>query len=217
MKYLYFLLIILTLIGCQSKSKTDLQTKLNDSDTTARIETKVYGDSLKIIYEYRGDTIIQNRIDLKGTSDDGFDNSFTVKSIFSTRMAAELNCTKELKLNQDGVDFIFCLNDAIEKIEKDIIKFSDKHWRVESLNEIKNDLTAIKKGETDSLSMRTYYLTFNFLRDIDFSIYDNDKKVKVEKVRIERYETNFSGGRNYYLIDRKNDTIAQFNVNEWMR
>ncbi len=211
MKLLYTLILILVLIGCKSKSDNGAEPKSEDRKTT-----KVYGDSLKIVFEYRGDTVIQNRIDLKGTSDDGFDSSFSIKSIWSTKLVSDLNCKQKLRLNQDNIDFTFCLKDAIQKIEMDIKDSEEKPWILDGLKKIKNDLVLIRNGETDSLSMRTYYLTFDLLRNIDFSIYHNEQNSKIEKVSIEKYETNFSGGYNYYLINKQNDTIARFDVNEWM-
>ncbi len=215
MKFFYTILI-LSLLGCQSKNKIDSTTELKKINSINRDETKIFGDSLKIIYEYRGDTVIQTRIDLKGTSDDGFDNSFTIYSIWSTKIATELNCEQKLILVQNKVEFTFCLNDVMRKVEIDIENSDEKPWRLDGLNKIKSDLKLIKKGEIDKLSVRTYYFTFDLLRNINFSIYENETKSSVKKVRIERYKTNFSGGRNYYLIDMKKDTIARFDVNEWI-
>ena len=215
MKFFYTILI-LSLLGCQSKSKIDLPSESKKTNSINREETKVFGDSLKIVYEYRGDTVIQTRIDLKGTSDDGFDDSFTIYSIWSTKNATKLNCEQKLTLVQDKIVFKFCLNDVLKKVEMDIENSKEKPWNLDGLNKIERELIQIKKGEIDRLSVKTYYFTFDLLRNINFSIYEIETKSNIEKVRIERYKTNFSGGRNYYLIDKKNDTIARFDVNEWI-
>ena len=216
MKYYFILLLSLLAIGCQSKGKSEKPTQSGQIEDKYRTETKVFGDSLKIIYEYRGDTVIQKRFDLKGTADDNFDSSFNVISVWSTRMASELDCNQIFKLEQDGVKFNFCINDIISKIENDIIKYSDKPWKIDRLKTLKKELLDIRDGKLEKLSQRTYYLTFDLIREINFSAYDSESKTNVDKVRVEKYETNFSGGRNYYLINKQNDTIARFDVNEWM-
>jgi hypothetical protein len=215
MKQLYIILLI-ALTGCQFKKDNNPQSNPNGENTILRKETQVFGDSLNVVYEYHGDTIIQNRIDLKGTNDDGFDDSFTVKSVWSTKYTTDLTCSKKLKIDQDGVEFHFCLDDVIQKVTTDIIT-SDQDGLVDQLTKNKDELINIKNGKADSTLTETYYLTFDLLRTIDFSVVDNKTKSRIKKVRIEQYETDFSGGRNYYFIGDKKDTLARFDVNEWMR
>lgn len=79
-KIVVIALNILILIGCHSKSKRELIIDKKPIVKEYRTETKFFGDSLKVISEYRGDTIIQERIDLK-TSDNNFDSSYTTISV----------------------------------------------------------------------------------------------------------------------------------------
>tara|TARA_R110001592_G_scaffold301634_2_gene573044 strand:- start:4565 stop:5161 length:597 start_codon:yes stop_codon:yes gene_type:complete len=180
-------------------------------------ETKIFGDSLKIIYEYKGDTVLQKRIDLKGIWDDDFDSSFNIMSIWSTRMTSELNCSQNFKLNQNNVEFNFCIEDVIDKIENDIEKYAEKPWLIKNHEKLKKELLEIKSGKLKKLTERTDYLTFELIREINFSAYDNETKSNAEKVRIENYQTDFSGGKNYYFINKGNDTIAKFSLNEWIK
>ena len=73
------------LIGCASESKREVQEALKPFVVKDKKESRTYGDTLKIMYEYRGDTVIQNIIDLNGITDDNFDSSFTAISIWSTK------------------------------------------------------------------------------------------------------------------------------------
>ena len=155
------LIIGLVLIGC--KPSNDSHSDSGEVSQNSRTEEKVFGDSLKIIYEYFGDTVIQNRIDLKGTTDDDFDNSFIVTS-----------------------------TDAIRKVDNDINESLDDLGTLDRLNPIKVELKKIKNGALDSLSTERSYLTFDLLRTIDFSVYDRKTKSNLSKVRVEQYETNFS-------------------------
>lgn len=218
-KTIVIALNILILIGCQSKTKKELIIDDKSIPTKNRTETKVFGDSLKVIYEYRGDTIIQNRIDLKGTSDDNFDSSFTVISIWSTRATSVLICSDEIKLTLDGIDFKYCYADIFNKIDNDIkkAKQNDEPWKVDGLSETRNEFLNYQRDGKEDLNKIKEYFLFALLREIDFSAYDNQTKSKVQKVRIEKYETDFSGGRNYYLLSKADDTIARFNRTEWMR
>ena len=210
---------ILILIGCQSKTKKELTTDRKTIPTKNRIETKVFGDSLKVVYEYRGDTIIQNRIDLKGTSDDSFDSTFIVISVWSTRTTSDLKCLEELKLIVDGIELKFCYADIFNKIDADIKKAEEtgEPWKVDSLNKTKTKLLNYKHNGKEDLKEIKEYFQFSLLREIDFSAYDNQTNSMVQKVRIEKYETSFSGGRNYYFLNNANDTIARFDRTEWMR
>ncbi|WP_430467932.1 hypothetical protein [Winogradskyella ouciana] len=216
MKNFLLILVLLIIFSCQSKTNSENNIETVFPDKKYGTETKVFGDSLKIIYEYKGDTVIQKRIDLKGTSDDNFDSSFNIVSIWSTQKVSKLDCTKYLKLNHDEVNFNFCLNDVISKVDNDILKYSDKTWKIENLEKLKKDLLNIKNGNSEKLTERTYYLIFDLIREINFSAFDNKTKSDIEKIRIEEYETNFSGGNNYYLINKKKDTIARFTVNHWI-
>ncbi len=218
-KIIVIALNILILIGCQSKSKKELVIEEKPFTPKNRIETKIFGDSLKVISEYRGDTIIQKRIDLKGTSDDNFDSSFTTTSVWSTKVTSLLKCEEKITLTVDEIDFKFCYADIFNKIDENIkkAKKNDEPWKVDGLNETRNKFVNYKRNGQEDLSRIKEYFLFALLREIDFSAYDNQTKSTVKKVRIGKYETEFSGGRIYYLLTKMNDTIAKFNRNEWIR
>ena len=213
---LIFIGLTITLFGCQSKINNNQQST-QIIDTIVRIDTVTYGDSLRIIYKYCGDTVIQNRIDLKGVKDDGFDNSFTVKSIWATKYPVALDCSKKISLSVDSIEFVFCFQDALKYTENKIKKSIEEPWISKGLKKIKQELIAINNNEIDSFSFNTYILVFSWLRNIDCSIYDYKTQSEIKKVRIENYETEFSGGYNFFFISTYNDTIAQFYVNEWIR
>jgi uncharacterized lipoprotein YehR (DUF1307 family) len=63
-----YILVFLTviLISCQSKMTSEKNIEFVFPNKKYGTETKIFGDSLKIIYEYKGDTVLQKRIDLKG-------------------------------------------------------------------------------------------------------------------------------------------------------
>ncbi|WP_271394160.1 hypothetical protein, partial [Aequorivita sinensis] len=217
-KIVVIALNILILIGCHSKSKRELIIDKKPIVKEYRTETKFFGDSLKVISEYRGDTIIQERIDLK-TSDNNFDSSYTTISVWSTRATSRLDCSDKITLTIDGIDFKFCYEDIFQKIDNTIkkAKEEDEPQKVDRLIETKNKFLNYKRNDQEDLSRIKEFFLFELLREIDFSAYDNQTKATVQKVRIVKYDTNFAGGRTYYLITKTNDTIARFDRTEYIR
>lgn len=222
MKLLIRILILLIFIGCKSQEENEkVQNKTNKDEILNRTETKIYGDSLKIIYKYSGDTIFQDQIDLKGTSDDNYDSSLKITTIWSTRKMKELNCPKKLSLPQKNMIFDYCLSDVINKIEDDIKKSKEKPWNLNRLEKLKNELVQIDKGNRDSLSFKSFHLNFLLLKNVEFSAYDKKSKRKASKIRVGKYLTKFSsgnssGGTHYYFLTKENDTIAEFRIREWI-
>lgn len=184
-----------------------------------RTETKFFGDSLKVISQYRGDTIIQERIDLKDTSNSNFDSSYTTISVWSTRTTSDLKCFDKITLTIDRIDFKFCYGDIFKKIDNNIkkAKEEDLPQRVDRLIETRNKFLDYKQNEQEDLSEIKEFFLFKLLREIDFSAYNNQTKATVQKIRIVKYDTKFAGGRTYYLITKTNDTIARFDRNEYIR
>ncbi len=218
-KIVVIALNILILIGCQSKSKRELIIDKKSIVKDNRTETKIFGDSLKVISEYRGDTIIQERINLKETSDNNFDSSYTTISVLSTRATSRLECSDKITLTIDGIVFKFCYRHIFKKIDNTIkkAKEEDEPQKVDRLIETKNKFLNYKRNDNEDLSRIKEFFLFELLREIDFSAYDNQTKATVQKVRIVKYDTNFAGGRTYYLITKTNDTIARFDRTEYIR
>jgi hypothetical protein len=212
MKHLFILLTII-LISCNFNNEKSEADK-DREDQISRSKTQTLGDTLKITYEFHGDTIIKHQVDLKGSADDGWDASFTVKSLWTTKHPTDLKCRETLTLKQDKMNFIFCYDDVFRKIFADMaMDYVDSLY----LNDIKNELVKYRRREIDTLSADMFHFTFRLVQSIDFSTADSQTKSKANKIRIEQYNTGFSGGHNYYLIGDKKDTLARFFVNEWMR
>ncbi|WP_152023909.1 hypothetical protein [Dokdonia sp. PRO95] len=210
---------ILILVGCQSKIKNELTTESPSVQLNEiRKETKVFGDSLKIVYEYRGDTVIQERIDLKKISEDNFDDSFTVVSVFSRKEKSNLSCTEIFKMTIDSMDFQYCYDDIFSKLEADLLtaKNADKPSKVEGLNETKRKIIDYKNGTKTDLKWIKRHFVFDLILDLDFDIYDNKNRSEIESIIIEKYETNFSGGHQYYFLNKERDTIVTYNIRDWI-
>lgn len=204
--------------GCVTETKREAFEQLKPLKIDDRVQSKTYGDTLKVEYQYHGDTVIQNRVDLKGVIDDNFDNSFTVISIWSTKQTSQLSCDEKLQLTLDYVDYQFCFQDVLDQLDKDIVKAKVKNdlIDVDGLKEIKTDLTNYRNGQEIDLEFFGNSYLFDLVREINSQLYDNKNKTKIDKINIEDYQTNFSKGKNYYFFNQSNDTIAVYNRLEWM-
>jgi len=200
-------MVLLGFISCKTKN----------NELVKRTETKLFGDSLKIEYTFIGDTIYQKRTDLKGKSDDGFDNSFDVKSVWKTKNTSYLECDQKIKFTKRDLDYIFCLDDVLAQTQKQLNNRTEVKWIKDSILSFQKKLLKIDNAEKDSISNPNFFMIFNFVRNLDCIIYDNHSKTKVQKIRIENYETKFAGGHIYYLINKNNDTLAKYNLSDWMK
>jgi len=204
-----FLFIILAsvLLSCNSRNKAVVK----------RTETKLFGDSLKIDYTYIGDTIYQKRTDLKGAKADGSDNSFDVKSVWTTLKSSDLDCAQKIKISKNELDYIFCLEPVFKLTQKQLKNRTEIKWNKDSIAYLYKQLLQIKNAELDTITSTNYYMIYHFIRNTDYVIYDQNTEKKVSKIRVENYEATYSGGHIYYLISKDRDTLARYNLNDWMK
>ncbi|PPK94929.1 hypothetical protein LY01_01682 [Nonlabens xylanidelens] len=217
-KTLYIITIISIFIACSTEPKREVQEKLEPFEITNRISSKTYGDTLRVEYEYRGDTVIQKRIDSKGTTDDNFDSSFTVTSIWSTKNTSKLLCDEKLKLTLDDIDYEFCYQDVLKQFDKEIAlsKAKNNIWDADGLLEMKMDVMKYHNGKNIDLDFFGNSYLMDLVKEINVNIYDNKTKSLIEQISLEKYETNFSEGKKYYFLNKKKDTIAVYRRLEWM-
>ncbi|WPY98926.1 hypothetical protein [Christiangramia sp. OXR-203] len=222
MRILTGILIVLIFIGCKSHEDDDkVQHEIKKEVKSNRTETKLFADSLKVIYRYSGDTIFEDHIDLKGTSDDNYDSSFSMTSVWSTREMDTINCSQKLFITQENMIFSYCLSDVMQRIENDIKNSGEESWNLDRLKKLEKELVQIEKGKRDSLTFKSYHLNFLVLKELQFSAYDKVSKHKASKIKVGKYLIKFrsgnsSGGTHYYLLTKENDTIGEFQIREWI-
>ncbi len=205
-KFLFIIILIIIFNSCNKRT-----------EIVKRTETKLFGDSLKIDYTIIGDTIYQKRTDLKGTKNDGFDDSYDVKSVWKTLKTSELNCAKKIKISKKQLDYIFCLDDILKLTKKQLNNRTEIKWNEKNIQNLYSELQQIKNAELDTISSTNYYMIYYFVRNAKVFIYDQNTKSNISNIRVEKYETTFSGGHIYYLINKKTDTIAKYNLNDWIK
>lgn len=207
LRYFLFLAIILLATSC----------KENNNLTKKTSKTKFFGDSLKIVYTYSGDTVFQKRTYFNNNIPNKPATHFNVKSIWTTIEPFKLDCEHKIKFNKNMLDYTFCFKDVLSQTKKQFKKSTELKWHKEDIRFLKEELIAIQKGELDSVSVVNYYMLFHFVKNLDFVVFDNKTKQNVSKIRMEKYESNYSEGHIYYLINKNLDTVAKFNLNDWMK
>jgi len=197
--------ISLLILSCRSKTEIDSRQYIFRDSTW--VET--YGDSLRIEFKRKNDTVIQKRIDLKGTDGDGFDDSFNVISVWSRMVPLALDCDKKTKFIWDSLEFTFCtprLINYIDSVSKKspMIGMSYKDLRDSLMNKVN---LFVEQRE---------YLPFELMMHMRFELVDLRKHKPVLKMFVESYTTDFSGGRNFILMN-KMDTLETVHVMDWIR
>ena len=204
---LFFLILVISLVSCNSRNST----------IKKRTDTKIFGDSLKIVYTYSGDTIFQKRTDLKGKANNGIDETYDVISIWTTKKLDTLDCDKKIKITKNNLEYTFCLNSVLKQTQNQLNNRTEIKWSKDSIVSFKKELILFRKGEISNVSSNNYYMLYHFVKNLEVAIFDQSTQTNVSEIRMENYTTNFSGGNIYYLINKKQDTVAKYNLSDWMK
>ena len=140
-----------------------------------------------------------------------------MKSVWSTKETSDLNCEQKIKISNRYIDYIFCLDDVLKQTQKELNNRTEIKWSKDSILKLQKELLQIERAERDTLSSNNFFMIYNFVRNLDFIIFDQVSNSKVQKVRIENYKTKFAGGHIYYLINKKQDTLASYNLLDWSK
>lgn len=200
-----FLLLLLLVISC------------NTTMNSPKTETKYFGDTLKIVYTYIGDTIFQKRTDLKDHKNTNFSNNFDVKSVWSTKKSVVLNCDQKIKIYKDHFEYTFCLDDILNQTQKQLHNKNELHWSKDDVLQLQKELLDFENAQIDTIKNNNFYMIYHLIRNIKFNVLDIKSNTNVDKIRIENYQTTFSGGHIYYLINQKLDTLAKYHLQDWKK
>ena len=211
------ILPFLILISCSHASdheqRDDPQEQANYFENASKVE--LFGDSLRVEYEIHGDTVIQHRIDLKGKKGDGFDDSFTVTSIWVDRIPSRLDCKNKIEISSDSLEFWFCTSQVIDHYDSLIRDPSE--WDKGYLTQTRTRLGKIRNEALGRIEATSIFMPLKLAMKLDFQLVDSRTNDTTSKLLIENYDTEFSGGKNFYIVNSKNDTTARFHMNEFMR
>lgn len=102
----YSLILFASILGAcsntpQAKEKACLTINTNHFPNIIKVEQ--YGDTMRLEVEKRGDTLVKHYIDLKGTSDDNFDNSFSATCTYERRNVDSIVVVEKKKLRIQAI------------------------------------------------------------------------------------------------------------------
>jgi hypothetical protein len=204
----HYIVITFFCFGCGERETIDF-TKQNKFNNI--IKTEIFGDSLKIETEkISTNNYIEHYIDLKGTFDNNFDDSYNA-TIFYYTLQLDTNLKSGFVIPVDNFQFIFNQSELIKLC--DLKGKRDDTYSSTTSDEYWSDLKKrISKSNTMNISdSRDLKM---ILPELKFScIYK--KSTMLDKVVMYSYQTEFSGGYNINAA-YKNDTIGVLHQNEYM-
>ena len=213
--FIFFLLIMAT--SCNNIAGNNEVSLQTDSVITPRfpnvVKTEQYGDSVRIETENRGDTLIKHFIDLKGGSDDDFDDSFTATCTYESFPNNSL-INPELHFTIKGYSIHFELQAAIN--------FCDSIIKADNL--LKDNYTRFKTYILDQVNNKaknsedfSVYNLADLIQNLPFTIEHTQLLKRPKFILAEHYTTEFSGGDYFYLVTQAGDTLNLFHNLHYMR
>jgi hypothetical protein len=170
------------------------------------IQVKEFGDSVRLEVEKKGDTIIKHSIDVKGLADDNFDDSYNMVCTYR-EIPNDTTVNSTACIYTGGFKFYFDRQDVINYCDS-VIKalVSDYDLRV-----IKPEYTGLKKYiSKKSHTIVSPWCDQELLVHFRSKILDHETSESPRALLIEFYKTEFSAGKNFYVISNKGDTVGLF-------
>jgi hypothetical protein len=211
---LFLTIFFLTfLLACNQIKKQDRNNKATIKSGTAKEED----DSLTLTIEGHGDTVYKHYVDPDSTKGDNFDDSYNVKSIYKT-IPNDFSLTSNLFFVKNGYKVFLNPQEVINYCDKSISRIK----KGENLDYDEKSFEALKQYVQTSLSGQNNANPFDYdwlpalLINCKFSIINIKTKEKPKAVLVEYYRTEFSGGKNFYLLTPKDDTLNFIHDMDWI-
>jgi hypothetical protein len=129
------------------------------------------------------------------------------------RLNSQLNCSKKIIIHQNEIRYSFCYSDVISYFDHQIIKSEKDPYYLRYIKAKENLLNQITGKET---IYYCDYIIYDFLLNLSFNAYDKFDKNEVPKIILSDYYAGWSGGSEYFLLDKKNDTIGSHRFQRWV-
>ncbi len=126
----------------------------------------------------------------------------------------ELNCTKKIIIHQNEIKYSFCYSDVINFLDKQIKKSEKDVYYINHIGQKENLFNQIK--ESESIFYCDSFI-YDLLMNLPYNAYDKYTKMQIPKIILSDYYSGWSGGSEYFLLDYKNDTIANHEFQRWVR
>lgn len=194
-----------------TKQQTDKR-PLTSSDTAVQ-----YEDSLDVVIERHGDTVYKHFINPDSTKSDKFDNSYNVKSVYKT-IKNDTTIKSDLFFIEDDYKVFFEPADIISFCEssiKDLKKGKHLDYEEKNFIELKSYAKSYLSGQNIKYPFDYDWLPA-LLLNCKFFIVNMKTNGVPRAIIIEYYRTEFSGGKNFYLLTPKGDTLNFFHDMDWI-
>ncbi|AHM59324.1 hypothetical protein D770_05285 [Flammeovirgaceae bacterium 311] len=204
-----FILLGLIITGCQTK---------NTDTVSNSTRVQFQGDSMKIETEVKGDLTIKRITDLHGIAEDGFDNSYEVHLRYREKINNK-SVASDFNFILKGYKFSFDRSQATDFINKKIDELTAAN-EIPPIIEEYEQLRSIAKAEKDIHSFsqqKQEHWIADLLTYGEYSIENINSQDQPKSVLVEFYDISFAGGRDFYLITNKSDTIILFSHNDWQK
>lgn len=202
--------------ACTTKStkqiKNDTKNLTNNNHFPNVIKVEQYGDTVRLEVEKQGSTLIKHYIDLKGLTDDNFDDSYNVV------------CNYETITNDTGIHsncFFIAGDYKLFFNEQQIILYCDSVIQHLKPNEWNNDVIKppyeeLKKYALHKSNSYSSDKMQELILNINSKIVNLITKETPKSILVEFYRNEFSAGKNFYVITNKSDTVNWFHQMDYI-
>lgn len=206
------IVIVILISSCNQSNESKSDKIQTPSDTAVKVD-----ESLDLLIAKHGDTVYKHFIDPDSTKGDNFDDSYNVKSVYKT-IKNDTTIKSNLFFIEDEYKVFF------EPTE--IISFCDN-----SINEIKKG-KSFDFDEKSFVQLKSFAKSYSsgqgvkypfdydwlpaLLLNCKFYIINIKSGQRPKAMIIEYYNTEFSGGKNFYLLTPKGDTLSFIHDMDWI-
>jgi hypothetical protein len=207
----YFFIIF---YSCNNSSKKDVS-----SVNSIQIDsTSGENDSLIIQIETKGNTVYKHYKDTAKIKRDNFNDSYNVKSVYK-KLFNFRPLKTDFYFTQDSFNILFNSTEVLKYCNRSLSKLQTGNEadlskeRYKKLVEfIHNDI----EGEKSPKDIDEYWLP-TLLLNCNFIIEKVQTKIHPSYLLVEDYETEFSGGNNFYIVMHNTDTVNFLHMMNWIR
>ncbi len=213
--YITFGLLTTALWSCNT-TNTENNKTMTDNHFPNVIQVQQFGDTVRLEFEKRGDTIIKHYIDLKGLINDNFDGSYNAVCTYNER-ANDTTITSDFYLTVNGYKFYFDTKKVVaycdsimSGLNSDNYNLKRQHYQNLKRCVLHQDIPT--SNIIALLPSNEQELFVNF----DSKIVDAKTGDKPKSLLIEFYRTEFSGGKYFYIIKNQGDTVGLFHNRDFI-
>jgi len=216
-------LILFTLLVFFNSCKDNEIIELNCTSSLSYIKRNGRVDSTMIDY-IKADWSRRHIIEFQSRNDTLFaygselnekDKNYRLSPYVTSRTmrSSELICSKKIIIHQNEIKYSFCYSDINAFFDKQIKKSENDIFFINYIGEKENLLNQITDKES---IFYCDYIIYDLLLNLPFSAYDKYSKEGISKIILSDYYSGWSGGSEYYLLDKENDTIAYHGFQRWV-